>query len=956
MPKNPAACAARTFPIVGIGASAGGLEAVTALLAHLPTDTGMAFVVVQHMDPARESLLPPLLQKATAMPVSQARDGAVIAPDRVYVIPPNTHMIVDAGRLRLIPRPAGIHAMSVNCFLNSLAEELGHKAVAVIMSGTASDGTLGVKAIKAEGGIVFAQDELSAGFSGMPHSAAATGVVDFVLPPEQIAAELVSIARHPALSPEAPEFSADEKLLGRIFQLLRDATGVEFSLYKFSTVHRRLQRRLMLHKLSSLEEYVKLLEADPDSVRALHDDLLIHVTRFFREPKCVAVMRAKAFARILKSVPPGATIRAWVPGCSSGEEAYSLAISLLDYLSEKDSMNPIQIFATDISEVALARARAGVYSEEIRHDVPARLLRRFFSKVERGYEIAKRVREVCVFARHDLTKDAPFANVALISCCNVLIYLAPDAQKRILPMFHYSLRPSGALMLGGSESVGEFGGLFASADKKCRLFYKKAADAVPRASLLFAHGTRGAGAVAARPPTARAVWPETDVLKAAESLLLARYAPAGVIVDGDLTVLHFRGRISRYLEPVTGKANLSLLSMLPAHAAGPMKALIQKARKADSPIKEKGVDLEGDDGGRARKVSVEAVPFRLPLSGRRYFIVLFEDDSSRSSTAAPALPSRPDAASTKRLKSELAATRSYLQTVTEEHEAVNEELKAANEEVTSSNEELQSTNEELEIAKEELQAANEELSTVNDELQTRNGDLGRVNDDLLNLISSVDLPIVMVSSDLCIRRFSAAAEKVMNLIPGDVGRPIGDITPKLALPNFEEIIREVIETVTVKELEVRDAGRHSYAVRIRPYKTADNKIDGAVVVFIDNDPIQRGHSGTGGASAFEAALDLVQEPLAILDGRLRVRAGSRTLYQTLGLSRSAQDLSLFEIERGRWNVPELRARLERLASRDEPFDGLIVRVQDKTFSFSARRIAGENGDTPQVLLAVRAEP
>ncbi|MBI3549225.1 MAG: PAS domain-containing protein [Elusimicrobia bacterium] len=948
MTKIPSSNPDALFPIVGIGASAGGLEAVSQLLSHLPADTGMAFVVVQHLDPTRESLLPMILQKATEMPVAQAKNGVRILPNRVYVIPPNTHMIIVGGKLTLIPRPEGIHAMSVNCFLSSLADDRGNKAIAVILSGTASDGATGVKAIKSEGGIVFAQDEESAGHFGMPQSAAATGVVDFVLPPEKIAKELASIALHPVLSPDVSSLFDDDKALGQIFLQLRRATGVDFSLYKPSTIKRRLMRRLMLHKFEKLRQYVDLLERVPDEIRALHDDLLIHVTHFFREPKSIAVLRAKAFPRILKGLAPDAPIRVWVPGCSSGEEAYSLAIELFDFLSERDSINAVQIFATDISDIALERARAGVYSEEIQNHVPARLLRRFFTKVDRGYEIVKRVRDACVFAKHDLTKDPPFANVDLISCCNVLIYLGPQIQKQVLPMFHYALRPSGALILGNAETIGEFGELFGAADKKCRLYYKKPSAARIHYPTRVEHVTSSEEAALKGKGPVAAVWPETDVQKVAERILLERFAPAGVIISKDLSILHFRGHVNRYIEPATGKASLSLLKMMPAHSASTISSLINKAKKSDSPVKISGIDL-GDDDGRAKKVSIEVVPFRLPISGERYFIVLFEDetpgsargeDSGHARAAGSAKAARPEGAAFKRLKSELASTRNYLQTIVEEHEAANEELKSANEEIISSNEELQSTNEELEIAKEEL--------------QTRNGDLDQLSNDLLNLISSVHLPIIMVSSDLRIRRFSAMAEKIMNLLPGDVGRPIGDIKPKIPLPNIEEIIHDVIETVTPKELEVRDQEGHSYAVRVRPYKTTENKIEGAVIVFMDNDPILRSISEINATSAFEAVLEMGQESLAILDAHMRVKAGSRSMYQAFGLTQSSLGRSLFEIEGGHWNVPALRAHLERLAAQGVPFSKVPIRVVDRELSFSARRIESESGGPPLILLSINA--
>jgi two-component system CheB/CheR fusion protein len=459
----------------------------------------------------------------------------------------------------------------------------------------------------------------------------------------------------------------------------------------------------MLHKLSSLDQYAAHLEKNPEEARALHDDLLIHVTRFFREPKALSALRAKAFPRILKSLPPDAPIRVWVAGCSTGEEAYTLAIALFDFLGERDSMNSVQIFATDISDVALERARAGVYSDDIRTQVSPRLLRRFFTKADRGYEIVKRVRDACVFARQDLTRDPPFANVDLISCCNVLIYLGAAAQKRILPMFHYALRPSGAMIFGSAETMGEFGSLFAAADKRCRLYYKKAgASRLHIPSAVPPVEARTDEKAAKRGPLAPAVWPETDVQKIAESILLSKFSPASVVIGGDLRVLHFRGSVGRYLAHVTGKADLNLAKMLPAQAAGVLSELIQRTKKTDAPARRGGVELGDEDSRRAKKITIEAIPFRLPLSGDRYFIVTFEDDlplpaGTKAAVAKlarqAALTLRPEAISVKRLKNELESTRGYLQSVVEEHEAANEELKAANEEITSSNEELQSTNE-----------------------------------------------------------------------------------------------------------------------------------------------------------------------------------------------------------------------------------------------------------------------
>ncbi|MBI5200532.1 MAG: PAS domain-containing protein, partial [Elusimicrobia bacterium] len=688
-----------------------------------------------------------------------------------------------------------------------------------------------------------------------------------------------------------------------------------------------------------------VLERDSDEVRALHDDLLIHVTHFFREPRCYSTLRAKALPRILKALPPDQPVRVWVPGCSTGEEAYSLAITILDFLSERQSEHAVQVFATDISESALEKARAAVYGEDVPEYVPARHLRRFFNKVDGGYQVAKRVRDMCVFARQDLTKDPPFGNVDIISCCNVLIYLGAAAQQRVFPKLHYALRPSGVLLLSKSESVGEFEDLFAIADRNCRLYYKRSAPRRSRLEREFPARPAAPSPAVRRPrETAPFHAPEMDIHKVAERILLDRYAPAGVVVGGDLSVLHYQGRVSRFLEPASGKASLNLARMLPPHTSDLVRGLLSRAKRSESPVRKAGVEWRHGRG------AVEVVPFRLPLSGERYFIVVF-DEGPENAGPRRGKGGREDASSLRRLRSELASTRSYLQTITEEHEAAREELKSANEEVTSANEELQSTNEELEIAKEELQASNEELTTLNDELQARNEGLGQLNSDLMNLIASVHLPIVMVSGDLRIRRFSPTAERVMNLIPSDVGRPLGDIKPKLSLPNIEEVVHGVIESVTPKEIDVRDAEGHSYAVRIRPYRTAENRIDGAVIVWVDNDPVRRGLKEIDESSAFEALLDF-GPPLAVLDAQLRIKAGSRSLYQAFGLTTDALGKSLFEMDGGRWDVPALREPLQALSKGGPAFREVRASIGGKDLLFGARRTNTSASGDAHILLTI----
>jgi two-component system, chemotaxis family, CheB/CheR fusion protein len=917
----------RPFPVVGIGASAGGLEAVKRLLARLPGETGMAYVLVPHLSPDHESLLPSILQKATPMPIVPVTDGVKIAPNRLYVLPPNAHMSIAGGHLRLVPRPVTAGSpLVIDFFLRSLAQEQGRQAIAIILSGTASDGSIGVRAVKAEGGIVFAQDEQSAVHGGMPHSAAATGVVDFVLPPEGIAEELARIGRHPYLArgfrPGAA--AGEETSRNKIFTLLRGATGVDFSFYKPSTIWRRLARRMVLLKLDRIEAYVELLERTPSELRALHDDMLIHVTHFFREPKTFELLEQKVYPKLVKNAAPGVPIRVWVPGCSSGEEAYSLAISLLDFLGERADANPLQVFATDVSDAAVEKARAGIFPEGIANDVEPRLLRRYFTRIDRGYQVSKRVRDTCVFAKQNLAKDPPFANIDLISCRNVLIYLGPALQKRIIPIFHYALKPNGTLVLGNAESVGEFGNLFTWGDRRQRVYFKKNVPNGPRLDFgaAFQQTDEPAVKIRSQAPTA---WPESDAQKVADRMLLARFAPAGVVINGDLEILHFRGQINRYLEPASGKASLNLLKMLPDTCHADVRALIHKAKKAENSIRERGVRL-GEEGRTL--VTIEAIPFRVPISGETHFIVLFHDESGRKpgEVAAPAparRQSKKERNAVERISRELSSTKAHLQAIIEEHEASNEELKAANEEIISSNEELQSTNEELETAKEELQAANEELTTLNEELQNRNVELSETNNDLLNLLANVHLAIVMVSNELRIRRFTPLAEKLLNLIPGDVGRPIGDIKPAFAIPGFEDLIGDVIENVAFKELEVQDKSGRWYSLRMRPYKTMENKIEGAVLVFVDIDAVKRGVLDLRESAAFvDTILQSVEAPMGVLDLDLNVKAANPAMTGLL--------------ER-----PELREELERQRRVRGTFEDAVIRSNGKTLQVAARKLAAD---------------
>ncbi len=835
---------AHPLSVVGVGASAGGLEAFEQLLRSLPNDTGLAFVLVQHLAPKHESMLSELLAKATRMPVVEVTQGMRVQGNHVYVIPPNADMSISDSVLHLSPlSPARALRMPIDSFLRSLAETYQSRSIGVILSGTASDGTLGLQAIKALGGVTFAQDEQSAKYSAMPRSAIAAGNVDFVLPPEAIARELKRIATHvkvlgPDERPEAEERITPDATLNKIFFLLRNFSRVDFSFYKPGTIKRRITRRMFLRKIDKLEAYLQYLRRHRDEVEALFNDVLINVTSFFREPDSFEALKTVAFPAIMAQKGPNLPIRIWVPGCSTGEEVYSIAIILLESLGEKAPNTQIQVFATDLSEGIISKARAGIYPESVAMDISSERLRRFFLKVENGYQINKHIRDIVVFAKQDLAKDPPFSKLDLISCRNVMIYMSQVLQKRILPLFHYALNPGGILFLGSSETVGGFGELFVPLDKKNRIYTKKTMQSpVPLDFVARFHADQEIRVNAEAPKT-------MDLQKIGEQMLLYRYSPPSVIVNDRLEIVQFFGQTGPFLDPLPGDATLNLLRMVKTGLHLELRTAFQKAKR-DGAVRKDGVLVQEDSG--LKTVNFEISPIKNIPGGERYYLVVFEEanrsiieEPKKSKTQAPALKTGKREMSqleleNKRLKEELDASREYLQSIIEEQRTTNEELRSANEEIQSSNEELQSINEELETAKEELQSTNEELTTVNEELQNRNEELSKVNSDLSNLLSSVNIPIIMLGNDFRIRRFTPMAEKVMNLIPSDVGRPITDVKPNVKTPDLRKAIQRTIDSLEIQEFRVEDHEGRWYSMRIRPYRTLDNKIDGVVIVLLDID-------------------------------------------------------------------------------------------------------------------------
>jgi two-component system CheB/CheR fusion protein len=746
------------IPVIGIGASAGGLEVFKRLLADLPCDTGFAIVFIQHLDPKHHSLLAEILARATTMPVSEAADGMPFEANHVYVIPANVDLTIAGAALRLAPRTQGAAShMPIDRFLRSIAEQCGSRAIGVILSGTGSDGSAGVEAIKAAGGVTFAQEAATAKFATMPEAAAATGCVDFVLPPEGIAAELVRLGRHPYIAArESTERertpAGDEDQFAAILATLRGATGIDFSLYREKMIKRRIRRRLALRNIHDLGEYSRRLADDADELRALQRDLLISVTGFFRDPEAFECLKKVVFPRILQGRPANDAIRVWVAGCATGEEAFSIAISLQEYLNATGASFPVQIFASDISLPAIEKARAGKYVENIAADLTHERLNRCFTKIDGGYQINKSLREMCLFTRHNLIDDPPFSKLDLISCRNVLIYLG-SIQKDIFPLFHYALKPAGFLMLGASEAASD---LFSAVDGQHRIYARRE---TARKAHLFPAAVRGsrrraAGGVSAAP--AAGLWDGADVRKEVDRILLSKYSPAGLVVDEDLEVIEIRGKASPYVTLPVGKVSFNLMKLIPETGLFlEVEKLIQQARTTGEPARRDGVAYE--HGGRADKVNVEVVA----LGGqKRSSLVVFEPvpGAAEREAGQPAPAPEGDMRDRQiaRLKQELGDAKERFVSAIEEQQSSREESQNTTEEALSANEELQSLNEELETAKEELQSTNEELVTVNDELEAKNAALAQARDFAMSIVETVRQPLLVLDSDLRIRMANRA--------------------------------------------------------------------------------------------------------------------------------------------------------------------------------------------------------
>jgi chemotaxis methyl-accepting protein methylase len=830
------AAAIDTLTIVGIGASAGGLEALEEFLTHVPASPGVAFVVIQHLDPTHKGIMPELLQRATPMTVKQAENRMKIKPNCVYVIPPNKDLSILHGLLFLMgpAAPRGLR-LPIDFFFRSLAADQRERAVGVILSGMGSDGTLGLRAIKENAGLTMAQSPESAKFDSMPRSAINAELADIVAPASELPKRLLAYINHspPGISPVAEPLAETESHseLEQIVILLRDRTCNDFSLYKKNTINRRIERRMGLHQIDNINFYVRYLRKNPQELDFLFKELLIGVTNFFRDPPVWSQLRTETLPALLAKYPRGKAMRAWVPACSTGEEAYTLAMTFKEALDDikPEGRFSLQIFATDLDEDAIEKARLAFYPANIEADVSPQRLDRFFVNDKNGYSVNTDIREMVIFAPQNIIMDPPFTKLDILTCRNLLIYLGPALQKRLMPLFHYALTSQGILLLGTSETVGSFTSLFKPVKGKSKL-YNRTDIPLSLTEVNFP--------IKSFPPTSGAenisygIQPMTtstpNLQTIADQILLQNYAPAAVMATVDGDILYINGRTGKYLEPAAGKANWNLYAMAREGLQHELGMAMKKAQSQPEPVQVPNLTIGTNGGTQTINLTVQMITTPTTLSGS--LMVVFTDVP----TPIKFTGKQPKANATqKAMRAEIQLGHELMQSLREEMQSSQEELRSSNEELQSTNEELQSTNEELTTSKEEMQSLNEELQTVNAELQSKVEDLSWVNNDMENLLNSTEVATVFLNNTLQVRRFTDHATHLFKLIPSDVGRPLSDVVSNLNYDELQNDAKEVLKTLVFIEKHVEAKDARWFEVRIMPYRTQDNIIDGVVITFID---------------------------------------------------------------------------------------------------------------------------
>jgi two-component system, chemotaxis family, CheB/CheR fusion protein len=943
------------FVIAALGASAGGLEPLETFFRHMPSDAGIAFVIIQHLAPDHPTALPQLLARHTGMPVEQAKDNTGVAPNRVYVIPPNAALTIEMSRLRVTaPAEARGARTPIDGFFSSLAEDRGDHAVCIMLSGTGTDGTLGLRAIKEYGGMAMAQTLDSAKYDAILRSAIATGLVDHVLPVEEMPAKLLDYASHllSANGDGAPDALRAQIAanMSRIHAILRRRAGHDFSQYKENTISRRVERRMKALQIETVQRYIQTLDTQPEEAERLFNDLLIGVTQFFRDREAFEALEKEVIPKLFEDKGEGDQVRVCVMGCATGEEAYSIAILLAEHASRLDRAPKMQIFATDIDEAALASARKGRYPESIAEHVASQRLERFFIRQDGVLQVTRDLREMVLFSSHSFIKDPPFSRLDLISCRNVMIYLGPDLQKKLIPLFHYALRPGGYLFLGPSESAGTHKELFATLDKKHRIFERK--ETLPRPAVAFplAESSRPnlPGVTSRGKPPEPAE--ERDLPKRLERIILQRYRPACVTVKENGDAVYFSGRLGRYLDHPTGSPDVNLVNMAREGLRIPLRSALHKAVTSRERVVQKQIPVQTN--GAVSQVDLTVEPIAEFQSANLYMVV-FEDTVSSAGPLHPTPAPDANAEETIRhLEAELRSAREHAQAMFEELESSNEELKSANEE-------YQSTNEELETSKEELQSFNEELQTVNTEISRKSAELDQANSDLQNLLNSTEIATIFLDGELRIKTFTPAAGAVFRLIASDVGRPITDLAAQFADVDFEPDIRETLRTLKVRERQLAGTGGRHYQLRVLPYRSVKNVIEGVVLTFTDVTLAKQAAQLVQDAKSYaENIVETVRIPLLVLDAETRVKSANAAFYETFHV-RASETLNtpLYQLGNGQWDIPLLRRLLGELLPQKQRIQDFEVEhdfpaIGRKTMLLDARQILQQGDNQPLILLSI----
>lgn len=943
------------LPIVGIGASAGGLEALEQFFMFMPANTGISIVIITHLDRTHASIMPELIKKYTKMPVFSIKEGMKAEPNTVYVIPPNANIQVKNNILHLSKQEKSHHEnLPINYFFESLAQEKKEHAIGIILSGSGSDGTLGLKAIKSEGGIAIVQDPLTAKYDGMPQSAVNSGLVDYVVPVEKIPDQIIACLRHDGsqekkISPELQE----------IFMILKAHTGHDFSSYKFNTLYRRIEKQMYVHHINKTSDYVKFLRTHPQEINTLFKDILIGVTRFFRDKEAFEILKRNVLAKLFKNKPDDYCIRVWIPGCSSGEEVYSIAIIIRECFDEMKRYYTVQIFGTDIDLIALEIARAGVYSDAIANEIEPERLKRFFIKEKKLYRVKKEIREMVVFGVQNIIKDPPFTKLDLICCRNLLIYFNPQLQKRLLPIFHYSLKPKGILFLGTSEAIVGYDEFFRLIFKKWKIFERKENISYIYSGYNFSNFPRISDAGHVGVPDLNRSGERMEIDVAIRSFLINNYVPSCALINKKGDIIYSHGKVNRYFDLDEKKRPINLFDIVPSKIKNKLSVAIRKAIAQHKTIRYQKF-LPEKTKNVSFNITLKISPVLEPNAMRGLVFIVFEESAGSKFKASLKEKYGTPAKMSKRiikLEEELQFTKEDLQSTIEE-------LQSSNEELQSTNEELQSTNEEIETSKEELQSLNEELVTVNTELQNKIDQLASINDDMSNLFNSTEIAAIFLDSKLCIKLFTPKTQDVIHIIKSDIGRPLQHLAMNIKYENLIADAQEVLKSLQPKQIETIDKNKNYYLIRILPYRTLSNVIDGVIIIFDDITQHKLSESKLSELNTAlndsviytKSILDAISQPMLVLSENFRVILANRSYYHFFQTQpENTLNQSFYSLGKQQWNIPDLRTKLEAVTKTDAAHNKFVTEqdfpvIGHKKLMLNAFRIFRDELETNTILL------